>query len=694
MKATIKLGLAAALCAACLGAAATRAAQLPQKHEYQKALRDYIATLTEADFEVELKDVTYLPEYFQQVDTVGRYWMLFLDRQAEIPPDVGICLAPKYFTLKSIEAQDGIKMSGGRGAFVDPKNMAWWTVWDYPGNPYYESKPVRRRAFVAAAVDMIMEDEHGSRRSDFLGGCMIRWGYCYRVTKDSVPESARKAFAEGLTRLFDQLDRQTPRGSGGSDMEFFQLVGMWYAADALGGDFPRRALKRAHLVIDRVTSKTGYELHGGAFDVSYQGIALRFLTWAATLYDDPNVDEALRKMLVLKSHLSLPEPDGKLLGPTHFNTGTAASAPADQWAWPSRDAAMAMIHDEALYTVWARIGVPGEEALRARVKQRIERLGGGKPSEKAPSAWKHHHWVNTLNFAFDDYQTGFYARLVKLDGEDSSLTLPPFARNECFIRDLNGGGEFLAARFKDYGVVIHTGAIATKWANGVSGKSGGSLSAFWTPQRGSAILGLCRATQSKTPDEWNDKGGRGPYTWGVHAITGRGKKGHYFSTARIRKIASRYEIKGTDRALVTVSGDLAASPWADPEDELKGEIPYSREFHLDASGLRVTSSLGGALDGQVAELWEMLPVLVGGEISFRVDGEWQKASEMLVKADRVRLSRYDAAVSVVLDAPRPVKLSPDSGPRRDGGLPVRNVMIDLLGSEKAHQITYRILPGQ
>jgi len=28
-----------------------------------------------------------------------------------------------------------------------------------------------------------------------------------------------------------------------------------------------------------------------------------------------------------------------------------------------------------------------------------------------------------------------------------------------------------------------------KWANGVSGKSGGSLSAFWTPERGTAILG-------------------------------------------------------------------------------------------------------------------------------------------------------------------------------------------------------------
>lgn len=54
-------------------------------------------------------------------------------------------------------------------------------------------------------------------------------------------------------------------------------------------------------------------------------------------------------------------------------------------------------------------------------------------------------------------------------------------------------------------MVIHTGAIAKPWANGVSGKSGGGVSAFWTPKGGTALLGRCRATKNDAPDEWIDE---------------------------------------------------------------------------------------------------------------------------------------------------------------------------------------------
>ncbi len=670
------------------------AAPLPQKHPYQKSLRDYLATLQERDFEVELKGVEYVDAHFSNIDTVARYWMFFLSTGPDIPSSDGIRVAAKHFTLAAIEAGDTVNMSAGRGAFMDPKDAAWWTQWNYPGNPYYNSRPVKLRAFVAAAVDMMMQDqEHDTgqnTRSDYLGGSMIRFGYTYHVVKDAVPEAARKAYEAGLIRMFEKLEAMTPRGSGGSDMEFFQLVGLWYAADALGGPYRERALKRAHVVIDRITSKTGYEKHGDAFDVSYQGIALRFLAWAAMLYDDPQVNESLHKMLVLKSHLSLPEPDGSMFGPTHFNTGTAADAPHDQWAWVSRDAAMSMIDDEALYTVWARIGVPDESAMKSKVEKGLQRLGGSQPLPKAPEPWKEIHWVNTTNYAFDLYEPGFHGRLIQLDHEKSLLTKPPFARGQDFIRDLNGGGEFLAAKIGDYGAIVHTGAIATQWASGVSGKSGGSLSAFWTPAGGSVILGRCRATQSKTPDEWNDSNKRGPYTWGVHAITGRGAKGHYFSTARIRKIASNYVVNGNRSAVVAVSGDLAASQWADPGDELKGNVKYNREFRLDGSGVRITSGL--AYDGQdkLQELWEMIPVLLPGETAFRSDGKWNTASESPIEANQVRLSRHGQHAYIVFERPRRVKLSPDVGPRTHGGTSIRNIMIDLLAGNSQPLVRYRI----
>ena len=687
-------------------AVAASAAQLPQTHDYQKQLRNYMATLKEADFEVMLEPVKYVEAHFSDPDTLARYWMLFLTPSADIPSSEGIRVAPEHFTLAAVEAAGVVSMKVGRRAFMDPKDTAWWSQWDYPGNPYYNSKPIKLRAFVASAVDLMMQDqEHDAgknKRSDYLGGSMIRFGYTYHVVKDAVPEPARKAYETGLMRMFAKLEKMTPSGSGGSDMEFFQLVGMWYAADALGKPYKARALKRAGVVIDRITTKTGYEKHGGAFDVSYQGIALRFLTWAAVLYEDPKISEALHKMLVLKSHLSLPEPDGALFGPTHFNTATAEDAPHDQWAWVSRDAAMSMIDDDALYSFFARSSIPDEAKMMAQVKKGIERLKTDQPSKKSPTLWAENHWNNTLNYAFDHYRTGFYKRLVQLKTQQSMLTKPPFARNERFIRDLNDGGEFLAARFPDYGAIIHTGAIAGTWAGGVSGKSGGSLSAFWTPERGTAILGRGRATQGKEYDEWTDAHNRGPYTWGVHAITGMGAGGKYFSTSRIRKIESKYDTRGTESAVVTVTGDLAGSKWADPGDELKGDVTYLREFRLDETGVEISSALTSDRRDEVRELWEMIPVYFGdkyhhriapmAEVGFRVSGTWQPASETVVETSQVRLSRYGKHATITFDKPRRMKLSPELGDRTHGNATVRNIMIDLRIEGGQPSVRYKITP--
>lgn len=691
-----------------LGAPLVQAASLPSTHPYQKVLRDYMATLSEDNFHVELKPVRHDPKFLEPTDTLARYWMLFLTRNADIPSSEGIRVAAKHFTLAAIEAGDHVNMDCVRGSFIDPKDAAWWTMWDYPGNPYRGSRAIMLRAFVTAAVDMMMQDqEHDvdarNKRSDYLGGSMIRFGYTYNIVKQAVPETAQKAYEAGLVRMFEKLEALNPNGSGGSDMEFFQLVGMWYAAEALGEPYKARALARAHRVISAVTGKTGYEKHGGAFDVSYQGIALRFLTWAAMLYNDATINAALHRMLILKSYLSLPEPDGTLFGPTHFNTGTAADAPQDQWAWVSRDAAMAMIDDHAMYTVWSRLKIPDVATMMTEVKNGIMRLGAEKPSSKAPGAWRENHWVDTVNFAFDYYRPGFYERLLQLKKRDDMLMKPPFARNQPFILDLNDGGEFLAARFADYGAIIHTGAIAKKWASGVSGKSGGSLSAFWTPSRGMAILGRSRATQGQEFDEWTDGNGRGPLTWGVHAITGIGAGGGYFSTARIRDIDSTYDLQGTKGAIVKVSGTLSGNAFADPSGELKGNVTYQREFRLIERGIQISSGLQTDGQDEMKALWEMIPIFLGdkrnhrqaplAEIFFRVAGAWKLADETPVNTDRVRLSRYGEHVTITLENFRGVKLSPYIENRSFGDAIVRNVMVNMEEEQGQPVIRYIITPG-
>ena len=170
------------------------AAELPQTHAYQRELRDYLATLQEEDFVIPLKPVTLSENAFEDADDAARYWMLFLERAPDAPGSEGLRVHPRHFTLSAIEAGPDVNMSVGRSQWFDPKDVAWWTHWDYPGNPYIDSKPAKLRAFVASAVDLMMLDhEHEAgknKRSDYLGGSMIRFGYTYYAVKDALPPNA------------------------------------------------------------------------------------------------------------------------------------------------------------------------------------------------------------------------------------------------------------------------------------------------------------------------------------------------------------------------------------------------------------------------------------------------------------------------------------------------------------------------
>src|SRR5207249_3733908 len=98
----------------------------------------------------------------------------------------------------------------------------------------------------------------------------------------------------------------------------------------------------------RLFDPAGYFVDCGIFDASYNGISLYFATWAGAATGSPQFREALGRAYRLKSYLSLPEPDGTLVGPTHFNPRTSGDSANDQWAWRFRDCAAAMLTDEAL----------------------------------------------------------------------------------------------------------------------------------------------------------------------------------------------------------------------------------------------------------------------------------------------------------------------------------------------------------
>src|SRR6185436_19593587 len=108
-----------------------------------------------------------------------------------------------------------------------------FAAWNYPGNPYFNSRPLRLRAFMLAASDMMMLDylyDHDPRcadRSDYLGGNLIWIGFTYRTAKDLLPPAVQSAFETGLKRHVKRLEKWGPKGHM-TDMDLFASVGLTF----------------------------------------------------------------------------------------------------------------------------------------------------------------------------------------------------------------------------------------------------------------------------------------------------------------------------------------------------------------------------------------------------------------------------------------------------------------------------------
>ncbi len=712
-----------------LACAATCAAgQLPQAQPYQIALRNYMATLREQDFETTLQPMTYDASYLPTVEDVYRHWMWHDANAPAITPHKGLRVDPYYLTLASIEANGRVNLRAGRGALFDPMDVAWWAQWDYPGNPYRpgtaNSTAARRRAFVCAAVDMMMLDElftpPGAARSDYLGGAMIWQSYAFLVAKDVVPPEARAAYEAGLRRAFARLESCFPYGSGGSDMEMFQLVSAWYAAEALDDDAMRaRALARAHYVIDNIIKPAGYEQHGQAFDSSYMGIALHFMTWAAMLYDDPKITATLEGLLMLKSHLTFPEPGGTsgfttlYVGPNHFNTGTSMSAPNDQWSTAYRDACEGMMSDAGQYLTFSGrtwgagrlpLGIKNEASMRSNIVSWLGNNNTGtdgltKPNTSVPGAWAETHWTWGLNYLREYYRPGYYPKARRLMARNEQITKPPFSRKADFIQTFVD--DMLMFKVGEYGGMIHTDTVCDKWADHVSGLSGGCLSAFWTPTSGTVLLGQNGGGQLPTYEKWSEW-----ETWACHAISGANADGLPFSSSRNQNPVAQYAVSGATAATVHVTGAIGLHDggMSAPSNAIVGQVAYERWFDISASGLRVRTTLTSDQSDSVRQLWEILPVHLrhgsqaqDAEVDLEVGGSWIPATTNLQPGvTRARITRFGTSVYIVFDAAQAIKLSWAINAR--AASMVRNLMVDLLGSGGAAtsmpasvEVAYRIM---
>jgi hypothetical protein len=715
--------------AACLVEAVALAdgpVRLPQDHEYQVILRNYIGSLTEKDFALKLEPVEFRERWVRDDETLHRLWVL----GQSFPDPNGLVLAPENFLLRTIESPEGIRIRVGEAgepkdpeAGVYPEDTSWWSTWNWRGNPYFDSRAVRNRAFVVAAVDMIMLDklhESGSdwvknaRRSDFLGGTLSWLAHVYRDTRRDLPEQVRAAFETGLEKFVDRLTEWGPTCVN-ENMDMKSLVAAAYIAEALReGPIVDKARAYAKRVLPLI-HPAGMVRDAGGLEASYNGIAEYSLAWATSVKPWPEYVAALRSMSDLKGHLTLPEPDGlNFWGPSHFSTRTGSDSPNDQWAFPPRDIAMAMHADDAVYLMfggrrdrrpgWA---VPRRADMATGIKAAVDHVTRSlKPSAKSFKVWQANWWTSgKFNYAYDHYPRGFYGLLTRLQTEKHPVTLPPLVRpDETYIYEYPPADmpdvadvdrkAFAVARFPNYTAIVYTGPIG--WHSYMN-FAGGGLSAFWTRASGAVVLGRIGSPvdPKKTKQSWEDW-----RLWPTHAVSGQTASGGAFSSARLRREMSTVDYQvGRQTATVRISGPIGKQhdeSRAAQDGCIVGTVRYSRSLGLGPDGVVVETRIDSDGKDSVTELCEVIPLFLRDEklqvptpeqpalgvphrVLFQVDGKLMAPPEDFVDGvTAVVVDRFLGGMAIRFDQPKRVRLGNTWIDSYQTSVCVRNLLIDLL----------------
>lgn len=671
-----------------------------------------MGTLQKKDFEVPLSPLTVKGSYFNSVDEVYQAWLFFGYRQYDMSRTYGLRVPASDFTLDAIEADGQVNMTVGKKQFMNPIATSFYADWDYEGNPHYRSRAVKLRSFVASAVDMMMQDQEHERgqndRSDFLSLQLIRWAYAYGVAKDVLPNNVRNAYENGLIRMFEKLERWGPTGVH-ADIDIAAVVGVLYAAQFVDSkDLTQRAHNYINRLLDKFFSDAGYIDHGSAYDAGYNGISAYFMNWAAQISNYTPLVNALKKMSKFKAYQTLPDPDGRRFSPFHSNPSSGADAPHDIWGPYYRDAGLAKYSDNAIYLALSggNKRISSESRMLEDMNNQLRYFNrDGSPNEfvtpinKSPRIWKHSHWFDTESFdatAFY-YQNGLYNRLKSFQNSNSSLTKPPYSRNEEFTESF--ADKYLSVKRRSYGTIIFNDRLSWWTSKGqtkkLNGFGGGNLSAFWTPETGSVLLGGSRGTHDSghNLNEWRE--------WPVHALSGETADGRGFSSGLQRYPEATYELNRNPER-VTITGDLTNS-YPDPRDGLGGQADYKRVFQIKENGVEVTTSVQADGSNRVNELYEILPVYrrnayrqssaTPTSIEFKVNGSWQQAGTNFQQVSSIRLNRFNGQVYIDFEKPARVKLSSEDfyqNPDGKNGLQARNIMIDLLGTDgQAIELTDR-----
>lgn len=684
------------------------AASLPVDADWKETLRDHLATLTSADFEIADHEFS-CPETYAESDDerVFRDWIAMRGRE---PSTAAFRANPEFFTLDSIEGEDAIRI------FPEPAALAWWIQFDFPGNPYRGSEAGMKRAVVIAIVDMLMlETAHAvpyTIKPDFMGANLGTWAYTFQVCGGQLPDKVRAAYQSGMLHFLDLMERIAPR-DGNTNMDMRELATLAELSHVFEDDpkIQSRLVRLARRILfgsperGPATSDprrgtfhpAGYIGEADGPETSYNGISLFHLAEAAMVSRgaiewDEFMPEVVERMVRFRAFNTFPEPDGTVEGPSSWSTRTNDPYVRDQRDRPWRRYAEAMITDEALFRLG---GLPTRGEMLKAIEQWVERMNRRPPNpekwkaDEAP-VWAEHHWPNDLPYTWDRYVEGSYARFQQLLAKQPDLFDPPFARQGDF--NLSFDDEFWMAKRGDWGFQVEAVPhMSRSYDKGGSGAlAGGSLAAFWTRGTGVTVLG-------RLPDKWNYVTWDKIEQWPTHHLWGRTAEGSAFSTARQWHPTIHFErMEEGDVSKVHVFGMLGPKRTVEVEDSLDpGHVYYRREFELLEGGLLVRSEFLSRGEGELSELWETIPVFLNPtrpardpetdtKIEFKIGGNWKAGEETAdSEVEAVRLSRFEGSVVIEFESPQTVQLSEVITTEYQKKDRLRNLKIRLLeGDEK------------
>ena len=645
---------------------------LPQRHEYQVTLYDWLETITVEDVTLPDGNIMWDGTY-EDVDHLADLW-LELDGTSASRVVRG---APEYYILDDGQG-GGIEGSGtvrilhttGYG-----ENKAWENEIAHlyrlnlpmangeQGNPYYQNQAVANRALVVMAVDMMMYDEvlstdggGGLKWYDMYGKAFLSWVQVYEWCKDAAPPHVREALLDGLSRFVSRMTWDRPRDAN-TNMDMFPAHGLarlymatsdsTVRADALAA-FKRNvfghndgALGTHHDTDQGTFFPAGYVGENDGPDAYYNGESLYHMVGALAAVTDRETGEVhsewsflkeiVRRMSRWRTMQIVWDPaywDGygqKLrrlyTSSTGYSNRTSGSVVRGQAPELWRDITAASLVAEARPLVFMPDNglVEGEGAMISDINNKVGDLQTHYDDEWTGTVPEWNGWESWVKETPYLPPRGWYSTLMALHNAGDPTTKLPMDGNghSAALGGAPTGHEFWSYKgsdgARDFGFFVE----ADQNQGSYKGWYGGKLESFWTPETGVIILNRHSKAGDEPRFEDSSDWSRLPYygahhVWG-YLVDGAGEEVG-FSTTQIR-----------DREHGrTVTWDDTGSPmWVEVEND------FSNPQDLDDTGLE--DDRRDVLNGSLTITNRFEAVADGVEVTHSVESDQaDEATELFV----------------------------------------------------------------